>query len=377
LQATDIQNNLAQLRTKRGLGAAQLAAKVGISRQTVYAIEAGTYVPNTAVSLKLARVLDASVEEIFQIEPEQKEAEDIVEAIVLGKLESMAPGQPLRLCFVDKLLVAVPTESEGLGLQPSDAVLLGPIPDAKRNANAKIQILGDEWKKPNRILISGCDPSASILARSMQQQGCELVIVYENSSRSLELLRDKMVHIAGTHLWNKTSDKTDLLPITKMFGRNSVTVISYAIWQEGLITALGNPKKLTSISDLARRDVQITNREPGAGCRHLLDDLLREHGIPVAKVKGYDRVTQGHLPAARLVRSGEVDCCISTQPVARALGLHFIPLAQKPYRLVIRRTHLNLPPVQALIETLGRASFRREVEACTGYNLHTAGERVV
>lgn len=373
----DVHNNLAELRAKRGLGAAQLAARVGISRQTVYAIEAGTYVPNTAVSLKLARILDTSVEEIFKIEPESKTQNDCIEAIVLGDTESMAPGQPLRLCSVDGHLVAVASEPSSFGLSPSDAVLLTRVRSEKRHANAKVQILGNEWKKPNRLLISGCDPSVSILAHFMQQQGHELVVAFENSSRALELLRDRFVHIAGTHLMDKVTGRTDLLPITKMFGRNSVVVISYAIWQEGLVTAQGNPKRIAGIADLARKDIRITNREPGAGCRRLLDDLLRKQDIPGSKVKGYDRVTAGHLPAARLVRSGEVDCCISTEAVARALGLDFIPLAQKPYHLVIHRSHLSLAPIQALLETLSRAAFRREVEARTGYSMRTAGDRLV
>jgi molybdate-binding protein/DNA-binding XRE family transcriptional regulator len=374
---TEVKTNLAELRAKRGLGAAQLAAKIGVSRQTVYAIEAGTYVPNTAVSLKLARALETTVEEIFQIEPEEHAPENIAEAIVLGDVETMAPGQPLRLCGVDRNLVAVAPETGGLGLSPSDAVLLSPIIDTKRPAKGKVRILDDKWKNANRILISGCDPSVSILAQALQQQGCELVVVYENSSRSLELLRDRIVHIAGTHLVDKVSGKTDLLPITEMFGRSSVAVFSYAIWKEGLVTALGNPKKISGISDLGRKDVQIANREPGAGCRRLLDDMLREEHLDVKQVKGYERVVTGHLPAARLVRTGEVDCCISTQAVARALSLNFIPLAQKPYHLVIRRAHLDLAPIQTLIETLGRASFRREVEAFTGYSLRNAGDRLV
>jgi molybdate-binding protein len=211
----------------------------------------------------------------------------------------------------------------------------------------------------------------------MQKQGFELVIAYENSSRSLELLRDKLVHIAGTHLTNSAAGKKDLPSIAKIFGRNSVAVISYAIWQEGLMTAQGNPKKIIAVTDLARRDIRIANREAGAGCRRLLDDLLHENGIDSKQVKGYDRVIAGHLPAARMVRSGEVDCCVSTEAVARALGLHFIPLVQKPYHLVIRRAQLNLPPIQALIETLGRSSFRREVESSTGYVMRTAGNTIV
>jgi molybdate-binding protein len=167
-----------------------------------------------------------------------------------------------------------------------------------------------------------------------------------------------------------------LASIAKIFGRNSVTVISYAIWQEGLVTAQGNPKKISGVADLARRDIRIANREAGAGCRRLLDDLLKENGIDGQQVKGYDRVIVGHLPAARMVRSGDVDCCVSTEAVASALGLHFIPLVQRPYHLVIRRAQMNLPPIQALIETLGRSSFRQEVESCTGYVMRTAGDTI-
>jgi molybdate-binding protein/DNA-binding XRE family transcriptional regulator len=377
MEAMEVQNSLALLRAKRGLGAAQLAATVGVSRQTIYAIEAGTYVPNTAVSLKLARALDVKVEEIFQIEPEVSAPDDVVDAVVLGDIDSMASGQPLRLCSVGNQVVAVAPEAGGLGLAPSDAILLTPIRGAMLHTNAQVRILGEEWKKPNRILISGCDPSVSILSQAMQKQGFELVIAYENSSRSLELLRDKLVHIAGTHLTDSAAGKKDLPSIAKFFGRNSVAVISYAIWQEGLVTAQGNPKKISTVADLARKEIRIANRETGAGCRRLLDELLRENGINSSKVKGYDRVIAGHLPAARLVRSGEVDCCVSTEAVGRALGLHFIPLVQKPYHLVIRRAQLNLTPIQALIETLGRASFRREVESCTGYVMRTAGDPIV
>ncbi len=373
--AIEIHTSLAELRAKRGLGAAQLATQVGISRQTVYAIEAGTYVPNTVVSLKLARALETTVEEIFQIAPDDQVPDEIVEATILGDSKSMVPGQPLRLCSVDAHLVAVAPESGGWCLPPADAVLFES--PAAGNHIAKIRVLGDKWKKSARILLAGCDPSVSFLAQSLQTQGCELVVAYENSSRSLDLLHQGLVHIAGTHMVDKATGKTDLLSITKMFGRNAVAVISYAIWEEGLVTAPGNPKRIAGIADLARKNVRFTNRESGAGCRRLVDDLMLEQGISAKQIKGYERITAGHLPAARLVRDGEVDCCISTQAVARALALDFIPLAQKPYHLVIRRSQLNYPPIQTLLEILGRASFRREVEACTGYSMRTAGDRLV
>ena len=46
----------------------QLAELVGVSRQTINAIEKGTYVPSTTLSLKLARVFSKPLEEIFQLD---------------------------------------------------------------------------------------------------------------------------------------------------------------------------------------------------------------------------------------------------------------------------------------------------------------------
>ncbi len=61
-------NNLAKIRQKSGLTVVALADQVGIKRQTIYAIEAGSYIPNTVVALKLAKAFDVSVEDLFSIE---------------------------------------------------------------------------------------------------------------------------------------------------------------------------------------------------------------------------------------------------------------------------------------------------------------------
>jgi molybdate-binding protein/DNA-binding XRE family transcriptional regulator len=377
VQSVEVQSNLAQFRAKRAISAIQLAAEAGVSRQTIHSIESGLYVPNTVVSLKLARILDTTVEELFRLEAPPKAIEETAEVHILGWTASLPKGQPLRLATVNEHLVAVAPDPASWGLQPTDAVYIEPFRTSKGSANAKVRLLSDSWKNPGRILLAGCDPSASLLAHSLERQGFELIIAYENSSRALDLLHEGLVHVAGTHLAERAGDKADLLPITKMFPRNSIAILSYAMWKEGLVVAEGNPKKIAGIADLARKDVYITNREPGAGCRRLLDDLLKAHGIASSKVKGYDRSTLGQLPAARLVQSGEVDCCISTQAAALTLGLTFLPLAEKPYLLVLRRAHLALPPVEALVGMLGRSAFRREVESCVGYDMRKAGNRLV
>lgn len=54
-------------RTRASLTQEELAQKVGVTRQTVIAIERGNYAPSVALALMLAKVLKTTVEEIFTI----------------------------------------------------------------------------------------------------------------------------------------------------------------------------------------------------------------------------------------------------------------------------------------------------------------------
>jgi putative molybdopterin biosynthesis protein len=131
------------------------------------------------------------------------------------------------------------------------------------------------------------------------------------------------------------------------------------------------------VEDLGRKDVSIVNREVGAGSRFLLDSHLARVGIDSRKVAGYRRHAPGHLAAAWQVRAGAADCCIATRAAARLFGLGFIPLVSERYDLAMRRQHLELPAMQALLDALNRSSFRRELEGIGGYDARTAGQRML
>jgi molybdate-binding protein len=153
--------------------------------------------------------------------------------------------------------------------------------------------------------------------------------------------------------------------------------VTFAIWEQGLVLEAENPKGIRSVADLARKNVSIVNREKGAGSRSLLDEKLREAGIPPSKVRGYDRVAYGHLAAALAVSMHEADCCIATRSAARAFGLSFVPLATERYDLVIRRQHARLPAVEAMLDLLNRAAIRSKLEILAGYDTSHTGEVLV
>lgn len=68
-----VENKVRYHRFVRGeMSQAELAAKVGVSRQTIVAIEKGNYNPSIELALRLAKSLGTSVEELFQLEEEAK-----------------------------------------------------------------------------------------------------------------------------------------------------------------------------------------------------------------------------------------------------------------------------------------------------------------
>ncbi|WP_428150936.1 helix-turn-helix transcriptional regulator [Brevundimonas sp.] len=61
-------NHLRTLRADRGWSQADLAAALGVSRQTVNALETGRYDPSLPLAFKIARVFSQPIESIFSDE---------------------------------------------------------------------------------------------------------------------------------------------------------------------------------------------------------------------------------------------------------------------------------------------------------------------
>jgi putative transcriptional regulator len=61
-----MKNNLRMLRAERDWSQSDLAERLGVSRQTVYALETGKYDPSLPLAFKIARVFDRTIEAIFQ-----------------------------------------------------------------------------------------------------------------------------------------------------------------------------------------------------------------------------------------------------------------------------------------------------------------------
>lgn len=71
IDSDSIQNNIRVLRFQHGeMTQQELAEKVGVTRQTIHAIEAVKYAPSLELAFRIARVFDLNVEDVFEYSPE-------------------------------------------------------------------------------------------------------------------------------------------------------------------------------------------------------------------------------------------------------------------------------------------------------------------
>jgi putative transcriptional regulator len=63
-----MENDVRDRRGARQLSQAELATALGVSRQTINAIETGRYLPSLPLAIALARYFETSVEEMFRSE---------------------------------------------------------------------------------------------------------------------------------------------------------------------------------------------------------------------------------------------------------------------------------------------------------------------
>jgi len=370
---TRVESRLGQIRKGRGVSAADLARRVHVSRQTIHAIEAGTYVPNTEVALNLARELEVTVDDLFSL---QQGVQQSLESLATEVLSPEAPvkGQPVRICQIGSRWVSVPVSASPYYMPEADGIVKR---TGRTRGRADLVVFAKEEAAQKRLVLAGCDPAVGLLSRMVEKiSGVDIVPASASSNLALTWLSEGKVHIAGSHLEDPKTGEFNLPFIHKHFPDEDFRVVTFARWEEGLITASGNPKGVRGIEDLVRRNIKFVNREPGSGSRALLDELLEKAGMEAHKVQGYDRIAYGHLAAACSVVAREADVCLATRSAARTFGLDFIPLRSERYDLVMRKRSADLPAFKALLDVLQRATLRRKLELLAGYDTSETGALV-
>ena len=370
----EMENRLREKRQALALSQKQLAELAGVTRQAISALEANQYSPATSVALQLARALHCRVEDLFSI----KQGGEVVEGELLSALPHGNGPARAQVAEIGHRLLVRPLVGSGELVSLSataDGLILEINPDKSR---VKVKLLKDRETVRRKIVVGGCDPAMFLAAEHIRKHDQEnLAPCLMGSSIALGALKRGEIHIAGIHLAEESAGSWELPNLKKSLGDMDCIVVTFAHWEEGFIVRQGNPKKIRTVSDIAKPTVKIVNREKGSGARGLLDKQMRASAINPNRVKGYSDEVFSHLDLASRIKSGLGDAGIGVQSVASICGLDFVPLQRERYDLIIPKAHYEtLHGLRVLLDTIVSKPFRDELDALGGYDTREIGKVV-
>ncbi len=228
---------------------------------------------------------------------------------------------------------------------------------------------------PAPAIIAGShDP---LLDWAVRESNCGLAILAGGSMDGLARVGAGEAAACGVHMRDPETGTYNVPWVRRFLGGRDVVVIRWAMREQGLLVAAGNPLGIAGISDLGGvKKPRVAQRQEGAGSQMLLRQLLADAGIAPGAPDGVDLVSppaRGEDDLAALIADGKADAGVAIAAVARQHRLDFVLLADEDFDLVIRRHDFFEPPIQTLLAFARSDAFRVRADELTGYDVSDLG----
>lgn len=352
-------NHIAKYRKQFGISRSELAELVGITRQSLGLIESNKVIPSTFVSLRLAHVLNCTVEDLFFEENEEETA-------FIWADDQIQFGDRVVLATIDDRLVA----RRATGMSTYRTPALTAVAQNHLHSEQIHYIKSTSQSTAQGFIIAGCDLGLGLLTEHLQSPSTvskhTALWIGVDNTQAIRQLNHGMIHVAAVHFPPDAS--TPHHPEMIRF--------QFAEWEIGWIIKRGNPKHFQGVDDLREGKFHIVNRPLGSGVRNLLDQLITSANISSSRIPQYHWTVTGHRQVAETIATGGADVGIGTASAAAMLHLDFIPIRKERCELWFPNHRFNTPAVQKLLETLNSDVFRWDLERFGPCDVTKTGQEV-
>ena len=222
------------------------------------------------------------------------------------------------------------------------------------------------------IIAGSHDP---LLEWAARESGCGLALLACGSRAGLDKLAEGAASVAAMHWLDDGGDYN--VPMVRMrMGDADVVAIEWAQRRQGLVVAAGNPMKLRTVADLAKRKARVVVRQPASGSQRLLEHLAARASVAIDSLRVTGKPALSETDVAAAIGDGRADAGVAIEAAARAHALAFVPLASERFDLVVRRRDYFESAVQTLLAFARSGEFREQAARLGGYDVAGTG-RVV
>jgi molybdate-binding protein len=215
------------------------------------------------------------------------------------------------------------------------------------------------------LVMASCDPAAGLLAAEYARASGFRLLVFPRGGRgALDLLRRKLVHVAGLHYSTEEFPQRNTEAARAQLGGDS-RLLRMAKWESGIALATNDPAN--SVESVVRRPLHWAAREAGSAARECLDELFGQRRFS-------GREVSGHAAVAEAVRAGWAGAGVCVRFSAAEAGLNFLPVRKEILDLCFPAAFQHDPRIQALVRLLRARACRRLISELPGYDARETGE---
>lgn len=231
------------------------------------------------------------------------------------------------------------------------------------NAEHAIEPLTD---RPT-VFLGSHDP---LLEWALRESRCAIAMLFEGSADGLQRFIAREGIAAGLHIYDKNQQTWNTHSVKQHCSQSDAVLIEWAVRQRGLIVSPDYKTKIKSIDDL--KDLQIVPRQPEAGAQLLFEQLIDQSGIDKKDINFID-AARTETDVAAAINSGTANAGFGLATVAASYNLHFVPLVEERFDLLIDRQQYFEEPIQNLLSFCKSERFANHVSVLVGYDITGLG----
>ncbi len=211
------------------------------------------------------------------------------------------------------------------------------------------------------------------LAGIIRRQGTPVEAHWLGSLKGLAALLLGEGDVAGVHLLDYETGEYNVTYVRRMLPGEASVILGYERLQ--VLASREGLGLEEALDALLKGELRLANRVYGSGTRTLMKYLLmkraKELGISSAdvesRVKGFDTEFRTHDDVAMAISDGRADVGLLIEGIAKAYGLHYVPVTWERFDFVVRNSNLGSDRVNVFVNTLRSRELKEVVDGLSGY----------
>lgn len=217
------------------------------------------------------------------------------------------------------------------------------------------------------VFLGSHDP---LLEWALRESCSGLAMLFDGSQDGIQRFLAREGVAVGLHIHHDKTQTWNEHAVKRHCAQNPVVLLEWAVRKRGLIVTQQYADQVASLDDVA--NLRFVARQAEAGAQVLLEQLLSKRQIKNESMH-YTHVARTETDVANALSSGVADVGFGLACVAATYKLHFVPVVEERFDLLIDRAHYFEDPMQRLMQFCTTDKFKQYAASLSGYDSGNMG----